>query len=74
MAAAGGLGHTLPLGNQQQRLYSAIQTRLTGSLQGCSKPLAIRTAEAHPMAPIMSSHAPERAYSAIALQDLWLPT
>jgi hypothetical protein len=26
------------------------------------------------MAPIMSSHAPERAYSAITLQDLWLPT
>ena len=45
MAAAGGLGHTLPLGNQQQRLYSAIHTRLTGSLQGCSKPLAIRTVD-----------------------------
>ena len=74
MAAAGGLGHSLPLGDQQQCLYSAIHTRLTGSLQGCGKPLAIRAAESHPMAPIMSSHAPETAYPAMALQDLWLST
>ena len=74
MAAAGGLGHSLPLGDQQQRLYSAIHTRLTGSLQGCGKPLAIRAAESHPMAPIMSSHAPERPYPAIMLQNIWLHT
>jgi hypothetical protein len=74
MAAAGSLGHSLPLSNQQQRLYSAIHTRLTGSLQGRGEPLAIRTAELHPMASGMFSHAPESAYSAIVLQDLWLPT
>ena len=74
MAAAGGLGHSLPLGNQQQRLYSAIHTRLTGSRQGCGKSLAIRTAEPHPMASGMFSHAPERPYPAIMLQNLWLPT
>ena len=74
MAAAGGLGHTLPLGNQQQRPYSAIHTRLTGSLQSCGEPLAIRTTELHPMASGMFSHAPERAYQAMTLQDLWLPT
>jgi hypothetical protein len=74
MAAAGGLGHSLSLGDQQQRFNPAIHTHLTGSLQGCGKPLAIRTAKSHPMAPIRSSHAPEREYPAIALQDLWLPT
>ena len=74
MAAAGGLGHTLPRRNQQQRLYSAIHTRLTGTLQGRGKPLAIRTAESHPMISGMLSHAPERQYPAMALQNLWLPT
>src|SRR5215212_7803728 len=74
MAAAGSLGHGLPLGDQQQCLYSAIHTRLTGSLQGCSESLAICTAEPHPAAPIMSLHAPQTACSAIALQDLWRPT
>ena len=74
MAAAGGLGHSLPLGDQQQCLYSAIHTRLTGSLQGCGEPLAICTAEPHPAGPIMSLHAPQTACSAIALQDFWLPT
>jgi len=74
MAAAGGLGHGLPLGNQQQRLEPAVHTRLADSLQGCGEPLAIRTAEPHPMPPIRSSHDPEREYPAMALQDLWLPT
>ena len=74
MAAAGSLGHSLPLGDQQQRLYPAIHTRLTGSLQGRGEPLAIRTAEAHPMASGMFSHSPESAHPAMALQDLWLPT
>jgi hypothetical protein len=74
MAAAGGLGHSLLLGDQQQCLYSAIHTRLTGSRQGCGEPLAICTAEPHPAGPIMSLHAPQRACSAITLQDLWLPT
>ena len=60
MAAAGSLGHRLPLGNQQQRLHSAIHTRLTGSLQSCGKPPAIHTAQSHPKAPIVSVHASER--------------
>ena len=66
MAAAGGLGHGVPLGNQQQRLDPAIHTRLTGGLERRRQPLAIRTAESHPMAPIRSSHAPEREYPAMA--------
>ena len=70
MAAAGGLGHSLPLSDQQQRLYSAIHARLTGSLQGRGQPLAIRTAEPHLMASGMFSHAPERPYSDIMLQHL----
>ena len=74
MAAAGGLGHSLPLDNQQQCLYAAIHTRLTGRLQGCGEPLAICTAEPHPAGPVMSLHAPESAYPAILLQDFWLPT
>jgi hypothetical protein len=74
MTAAGGLGHSLPLGDQQQRLYSAKHTRLTGGLQGCDEPLAIRTAEPHPRASGMFSHAPESEYPAMVLQDLWLPT
>ena len=73
-AAAGSLGHTLPLSDQQQRLYPAIHTRLTGCLQGRGEPLAIRTAEPYPMASGRFSHAPERAYSAMVLQHLWLPT
>ena len=59
MAAAGSLGHSLPLGNQQQRLHSAIHPRLTGILQGRGKPPAIRTAEPHSMASGMFSHAPK---------------
>src|SRR3978361_1808907 len=64
-AAAGSLGHTLPLSDQQQRLYPAIHTRLAGCLQGRGEPPAIRTAEPYPMASGRFSHAPERAYSAM---------
>ena len=73
-AAASGLGHSLPLGNQQQCLHSAIHSRLTGSLQGRGEPLTISTAEPDPMALGRFPHAPERAYSAMVLQHLWLPT
>ena len=57
-AAAGRLGHGMPLGHQQQRLEPAIHTGLTGASKRCGKPLAIRPAEPRLGRVIMSLHVP----------------
>ena len=73
-AAAGRLGHGMPLGHQQQRLEAAIHTGLTGASKRCGKPLAIRLVEPRLGRVIMSLHAPQGTPAALALQDLWRPT
>jgi hypothetical protein len=73
-AAAGRLGHGMPLGHQQQRLEAAINTGLTGASKRCGKLPAIRLVKPCPGRVIMSLHAPQGTPAALALQDLWRPT
>ena len=73
-AAAGRLGHGMPLGHQQQGLEAAIHTGLTGASKRGGQPLAIRLVEPRPGRVIMSLHAPQRTPATLALQVLWRPT
>ena len=73
-AAAGRLGHRMPLGHQQQRLEAAIHTGLTGASKRCGKPLAIRLVEPRPGRVIMSLHVSQATPATLVLQVLWRPT
>src|SRR5918993_2348601 len=73
-AAAGRLGHRMPLGHQQQRLEAAIYTGLTGASKRCGQSLAICLVKPCPGRWIMSLHAPQGTPAALALQVLWQPT
>jgi hypothetical protein len=57
-AAAGRLGHGMPLGYQQQGFKTAIHPCFTGGCKCCGQPLAIRLIKPRARRWIMSLHAP----------------
>ena len=69
-AAAGCLGHGMPLGHQQQRLEAAIHAGLAGASKRGSEPLAIRLVEPRLGRVIMVLHALQQTPAVLALQDL----